>query len=113
MDLASTAEFEFEKWACGEVGAQGLYHNPGTRGRDAGVDGIIPFYHSAAFGQQPEQALAIVQVKGGKVIPDNVKALSTTVRQHKHAGLKAKCGIFICFEKYKKTVQNNREQVKS
>jgi len=106
QELAHTCPFEFEKWACGEVGAQGLYHNLGQRGADGGVDGVIPFYFSKPqFGEAPEKTFAVVQVKGGKVHPDNVKALSTTVRQSD-----AKCGILICFERYMNTVENNREK---
>lgn len=106
IELAGSDPFEFEKWACGEVGAQGLYHAPGDRGADGGVDGVIPFYFSEKqLDSKPEKAFAVVQVKGGKVSPDNVKALSTTVRQ---SG--AKCGVFICFEKYMNTVEKNRER---
>ena len=108
-DLARTNPFEFEKWACGEVGAQGLFHNPGERGADGGVDGIIPFWTSPqAMGHNKddiEKTFAVVQVKGGKVTPDSVKALSTTVRE---SG--GKCGVMICFEKYMNTVENNREK---
>ena len=107
QDLARNDPFEFEKWACGEVGAQGLFHNPGDRGRDGGVDGVIPFHYSKDLfdGKPPEKTFAVVQVKGGKVTPDSVKALSTTVRE---SG--GKCGIMICFEKYMNTVENNREK---
>ncbi|MDE0309199.1 MAG: DNA methyltransferase [Acidiferrobacterales bacterium] len=108
QNLARTSPFEFEKWACGEVGAQGLFHAPGERGSDGGVDGIIPFYHSKDLfdsNEPPEKTFAVVQVKGGKVNPDSVKALSTTVRQSN-----AKCGVLICFEKYMRTVENNREK---
>lgn len=106
-DLANTNPFEFEKWVCGEVGAQGLFHNPGERGADGGVDGIIPFHYSKHLfdGKPPEKTFAVVQVKGGKATPDSVKALSTTVRE---SG--GKCGIMICFDKYMNTVENNREK---
>ena len=108
-ELASNDPFEFEKWACGEVGAQGLFHNPGDRGADGGVDGIIPFHYSESLFDQkkPEKTFAVVQVKGGKVQPDAVKALSSTVRE---SG--GKCGIMICFEKYMNTVERNREKRK-
>ncbi|MYB33802.1 MAG: hypothetical protein F4X92_01445, partial [Gammaproteobacteria bacterium] len=109
-DLASTNPFEFEKWVCGEVGARGLFHNPGERGADGGVDGVIPFWTSPqALGHNKEdieKTFAVVQVKGGKVTPDSVKALSTTVRE---SG--GKCGVMICFEKYMNTVENNREKM--
>ena len=106
-ELARKDPFEFEKWVCGEVGAQGLFHNPGDRGADGGVDGIIPFHYSESLFDQkkPEKTFAVVQVKGGKVQPDAIKALSTTVRE---SG--GKCGIMICFEKYMNTVERNREK---
>ena len=106
-DLAKADRFEFEKWACGEVGAEGLFHEPGERGADGGVDGIIPFYTSQELFNKspPEKTFAVVQVKSGKVHPDSVRALSTTVRQ---SG--AKCGVLICFDKYMTTVENNREK---
>ena len=107
QNLAKSNPFEFEKWICGEVGAQGLFHEPGEKGADGGVDGVIPFYHSEALVSReiPQKTFAIVQVKGGKVTPDSVRALSTTVRQ-----AEAKCGIMICFDKYMPTVENNREK---
>jgi len=111
-ELAKKDPFEFEKWACGEVGAHGLFHNPGDRGADGGVDGVINFHYTESFPQYTnekkpltEPAYAIVQVKGGKVTPDSVKALSTTVRE---SG--GKCGVMICFDRYMQTVENNREK---
>ncbi|MCY4226363.1 MAG: hypothetical protein OXF20_01455 [Gammaproteobacteria bacterium] len=105
-----SSPFEFGKWACGAVGAQGLFHNPGDRGADGGVDGIIPFYTSPSVPGSSkddiEKTFAVVQVKGGKVTPDSVKALSTTVRE---SG--GKCGVMVCFEKYMNTVENNREKL--
>ena len=44
MNLAKRDKFEFEKWVCGQVGAEGLFHNPGDRGADGGVDGVLKFY---------------------------------------------------------------------
>ena len=107
QDLAKSNPFEFEKWVCGEVGAQGMFHEPGERGSDGGVDGVIPFYHSEKLVSRdlPQKTFAIVQVKGGKVTPDSVRALSTTVRQ-----TGAKCGVMVCFDKYMPTVENNREK---
>jgi len=107
QDLAKSNPFEFEKWVCGEVGAQGLFREPGERGADGGVDGIIPFYYSEELVSRdlPQKTFAIVQVKSGKVSADSVRALSTTVRQ-----TGAKCGVMICFDKYMQTVENNREK---
>ena len=50
---------------------------PGTPGPDQGVDGVLPFY-PMRFGEKPEPEYAIVQVKGGNVTVDSVKALKTT-----------------------------------
>ena len=30
--LAERDKFEFEKWVCGAIGAEGMFHDPGTRG---------------------------------------------------------------------------------
>ena len=46
---------------------------------------------------------AIVQVKGGHVTPDAVRALKTTVD---HFG--AKAGVIVCFNEYMGTVENQR-----
>ena len=105
LDLAKVDKFEFEKWACGEIGAEGMYHDPGQRGADGGVDGIIPFQHSEQLLQDTEATYAIVQVKGGNVSVNDVKALSTTVRERK-----GKCGVFVCFDRYMNTVNNQREK---
>ena len=107
QQLFKSSHFEFEKWACGAVGAEGMFHRPGTKGPDGGVDGVIPFYHQREFNlkDKAEKTYAIVQVKGGKVSPDNVRGLSTVVRQ-----TNAKCGVFICFDRYMQTVENNREK---
>lgn len=85
---------------------------PGSAGADGGVDGIIPFYHTRQGQRSPDQAYSIVQVKSGKVSPDNVKALTATIKQHKDNGFNSICGVFVCFEKYMKTVENNRDRSK-
>ncbi len=105
FDLAERDKFEFEKWACGAVGAEGMFHDPGAKGGDGGVDGVLKFY-PLRWGQKPSQKkpdLAIVQVKGGKVTPDAVKALDSTVRRYE-----ATAGVMICFDRYMRTVENNR-----
>ena len=68
------------------------------------MDGVIPFYYSET-GDSIRPASCIVQVKGGKVFPDNVKALASTVRQ-----FNADCGVFVCFDKYMRTVKNTKEK---
>ena len=101
-DLAANDKFEFEKWVCGEIGAHGMYHNPGDKGADAGVDGVLEFY-PFRMGQEPEKELAIVQVKGGNVTPDAVRALYATVKR-----FEATAGILVCFADQMTTVENNR-----
>ena len=66
--LAKTDKFEFEKWACGHVGAEGLFHAPGERGADRGVDGVLKFFPMYR-NEKPKPRYAIVQVKGGGVKP--------------------------------------------
>ena len=102
--LAKTNPFEFEKWVCGEIGAHGMFHNPGERGADAGVDGVLNFATFEAMGNAHTE-YAIVQVKGGKVTANAVKALSHTIDQ-----FGAKAGILVCFEESMKTVENNRKK---
>jgi len=98
--LAQDDKFEFEKWVCGHVGAEGMFREPGTRGPDGGVDGVLKFWPL----QEPlEPHYAIIQVKGGKVTPDAVRALDNRVR---HYGMKA--AIIICFEDQMRTVENNK-----
>ena len=101
-DLATNDKFEFEKWVCGEIGAHGMYHNPGDKGADAGVDGVIEFY-PFRLGQEPKKEIAIVQVKGGGVTPDAVRALYATVKR-----FDATAGVFVCFADQMRTVENNR-----
>lgn len=105
-ELADRDKFEFEKCMCGLVGAEGMFHDPGTKGADGGVDGVLKFY-PLRWGQKPSQKepdLAIVQVKGGKVAPDAVRALGSTVRRYE-----ATAGVMICFDRYMRTVENNRD----
>ena len=103
--LADTDKFEFEKTMCGLVGAEGMFHEPGTKGADGGVDGVVKFY-PLRWGQKPDRKkpdLAIIQVKGGGVTPDAVRALDSTVRR-----FDATAGVIICFEDQMRTVENNR-----
>ena len=100
--LAKKDPFEFEKWVCGAIGAHGMFHDPGTKGRDGGVDGVIEFGLYQVDGAPVKKEHAIVQVKGGKVSPDNVKALSQTVDD-----FDARAGIFVCFQEYMATVEQN------
>ena len=100
--LAERDKFEFEKWVCGAIGAEGMFHDPGTKGADGGVDGVLKFF-PFRMGKKPKPELAIVQVKGGNVSADAVRALKTTVD---HFG--ATAGVMVCFSQYMQTVENQR-----
>ena len=102
--LAKADKFEFEKWACGHVGAEGLFHAPGTRGADRGVDGVLKFF-PMYWQEKPKPRYAIVQVKGGSVTPDAVRGLQGTVEQ-----FDATAGVLICFKDQMRTVENNRSK---
>ena len=103
--LAKKDPFEFEKWVCGAIGAQGMFHNPGDRGGDGGVDGVINFALFRGLEEKAKKQHAIVQVKAGKVSPNSVRALSHTLEQ-----FDATAGIFVCFDEYMNTVENNRKK---
>ena len=100
--LAQRDQFEFEKWVCGFIGAEGMFHEPGTRGADGGVDGLLKFYRFVPK-KIAKAEYAIVQVKGGRVSPDAVRALRETVDR-----LGVTAGVMVCFERYMRTVDNQR-----
>lgn len=105
-ELARRDKFEFEKWVCGAIGAEGMFHDPGTRGPDGGVDGVLKFYPipitpGKRLTVKPEYA--IVQVKGGKVTPDNVRALKDRVITYG-----ATAGVMVCFNEFMQTVENQK-----
>ncbi len=102
--LASRDKFEFEKWVCGAMGAEGMFHEPGTRGADGGVDGVLRFY-PFRLGKKPKPEFAIIQVKGGNVTADSVKALQATVER-----FDATAGVMVCFGRYMQTVENQRSK---
>lgn len=104
-DLAKKDPFEFEKWVCGAIGARGMFNNPGDKGADKGVDGVMEFAMFEGLDRKPKKSIAIVQVKSGKVTPDSVKALMQTVRN-----FGAAAGVFVCFEEFMRTVENNRDR---
>lgn len=101
--LASDNPFEFEKWVCGAIGANGMYKNPGERGADGGVDGVMEM--DVIRKGKVHEEYVIIQVKGGNVTPDSVKALSETVRR-----LEAVAGIMVCFDRQMGTVENQRSR---
>ena len=102
--LARRDKFEFEKWVCGFIGAEGMFRQPGERGADGGVDGLLKFYRFVPK-KVAKAEYAIVQVKGGKVTPDSVRALRETVDR-----LGVTAGVMVCFERYMRTVDNQRSR---
>ena len=100
--LARSDPFEFEKWVCGYIGAEGMFREPGERGADGGVDGVLKFF-PVREGKKVKPEYAIVQVKGGNVSPDAVKALHETVRRYE-----ATAGVMVCFSDQLGTVENQR-----
>ncbi|MDD9956649.1 MAG: DNA methyltransferase [Anaerolineaceae bacterium] len=102
--LAELDRFDFEKWVCGFIGAHGMFHDPGDRGPDSGVDGVIEFY-PIRIGEPAKPEYAIVQVKSGEVTPDAVGRLYATVKR-----LDATAGILVCFARQMRTVENNRNR---
>lgn len=105
--LARRDKFEFEKWVCGAMGANGMYKNPGEKGADGGIDGVIELPVIRRIGNkfESQDEYVIVQVKGGNVTPDAVKALAETVRR-----LGAVAGILVCFADQLRTVENQRSE---
>jgi len=103
-DLAQRDKFEFEKWVCGFIGAEGMFRQPGERGADGGVDGLLKFYRFVPK-KVAKAEYAVVQVKGGKVSPDAVRALRETVDR-----LKVTAGVMVCFGQYMSTVENQRSR---
>ncbi len=103
--LARLDKFEFEKWVCGALDANGLYKNPGEKGADGGVDGVVelPVIRQVGNKFESQTEYVIIQVKGGNVAPDSVKALGETVRR-----LGAVAGIMVCFRDQMTTVENQR-----
>ena len=100
--LANRDKFEFEKWVCGAIGAEGMFHDPGSKGADGGVDGVLKFY-PFRMGRRPKAEFAIVQVKGGNVTADAVRALKTTVDRFGETA-----GVIVCFNRFIRTVENQR-----
>ena len=98
---------EIEKWACGRVGARGMYQRePGDAGPDGGIDGVIEFAPWYMDRTQPTPSYAIVQVKAGKVKPNDVRALYQTVKETP----RAKAGVLLCYADQLNKVNKNRSK---
>ena len=96
--LAKQDPFEFQKWVCGKIGANGMAQR---RGADGGIDGIMEI--ATIKRGKVKDATAIVQVKGGNVTADSVRALDTVVRRSGSMS-----GIMVCFENQMRTVGNQK-----
>lgn len=96
---------EFEKWVCARMGCDkmGRRKRPGDRGPDGGIDGEILL--PVVRGGKVYEESVVVQVKGGKVAPNDVKALSVTVRD-----VEAIAGVLVCFNDQMGTVENQRSR---
>ena len=102
--LAKADPFEFEKWVCGRIGVQSMGRRKrpiGSKGPDGGVDGElrIPVIREGRVYEE----YAVVQIKGGNVTADAVKALRQTVED-----FGAVAGVLVCFEDQMGTVENQR-----
>ena len=106
-DLARADAFEFEKWVCGALDANGMYKRPGAPGADGGVDGVVelPVIRQVGSKYESQPEYVIIQVKGGQVSPNSVKALSETVSR-----LGAIAGIMVCFRDQLGKVENQRSR---
>ena len=104
-DLARENPFEFEKWVCGRIGVNkmGKRKQPGDKGPDGGIDGeiILPVIRKGIVYEES----VVVQVKGGHVRAEDVKALSETVRR-----VEAVAGVLVCFQEQMGTVENQRSR---
>ena len=104
--LAAKDKFEFEKWVCGHIGASGMFHEPGQRGADGGVDGLLEIFPATQSNgnMKMDKEFAIVQVKGGNVSADAVRALYASVKRYE-----VRAGV-VCFEDQMRTVENQRNR---
>ncbi len=90
--LAAADRYQFQWWALSLVRAQPVGGpaggKTGKKGRDRGVDGLIPFVDD---GTQPQQV--IVQVKSGHVGPTDIRDLQGTLQTERAA-----IGVFLTLE---------------
>ena len=110
--LAKSDPFEFEKWVCGYLGVSKMAQRKqaGDKGPDGGIDGQLEFAPIYWGDRGPRSrkggALAVIQVKAGRVTADAVRALYQVVSDTP----KVEAGVMVCFEKYMTTVENNRSK---
>ena len=107
--------FEFEKWVCGVLGTANMIaiKDPGARGADGGVDGLIRFYPLPKEGITLDQAkvdvkYAVIQVKSGKVTPDAVRALTQVIEDTPGAI----AAVLVAFNEYRSTFERNASKAR-
>jgi len=93
-ELATNDKYQFQWWALGLVGARPADQK---KGADKGIDGRL-YFHDEADETKTKQI--ILSVKGGKLKPDDIRALSGVVEREK-----AQIGVLISFEKPTKSMK--------
>jgi site-specific DNA-methyltransferase (adenine-specific) len=96
-ELAAQDKFQFQAWALGLVGARTA--NTAKKGADKGIDGSLYFHSSAGSGKTDR---IVLSVKGGKLRPDDVRALEGV-----RAREKAAIGVLISFEEPSKKMRTD------
>ncbi|MDO8530773.1 MAG: DNA methyltransferase [Dehalococcoidia bacterium] len=86
-ELAANDKYQFQWWALGLVGARPADQK---KGADKGIDGRL-YFHDEADETKTKQV--ILSVKGGKLKPDDVRALKGVVQRES-----AQIGVLISFE---------------
>lgn len=86
-ELAANDKYQFQWWALGLVGARPADQK---KGADKGIDGRL-YFHDEADETKTKQV--ILSVKGGKLKPDNVRALKGVVQRES-----AQIGVLVRFE---------------
>lgn len=87
-DLANEDKYHFQWWALGKVGAIGTDRK---KGADQGIDGRLNFHSDGTLKGKIETI--IFSVKGGQVLPSQVRDLVGVVNREKAA-----LGVFITLE---------------
>jgi DNA modification methylase len=84
-------KYLFQDWAVIQVGARPV-HGDRKKGKDKGIDGVIPFVDG--FGGKGTPKRGIVSVKAGQTGPAHVRELRGTVADDPDAAF----GVFICLK---------------
>jgi hypothetical protein len=93
--LAEQDKFQFQAWVLGLVGAR--VATSSKKGADGGIDGRLYFHGAAGMGKTEQ---IIISVKGGKLKPDDIRALEGV-----RAREKAAIGVLLSFEEPSKKMR--------